>query len=139
VNHEVDVDEAARTSKVPKARSHLGKCGFSGFIERHRKLNSRQPADPLVGVSGFNRVMMHTILYVFENYVVCRAVAMQLPQGGRVYQGRFRVTGRQTSSRNNGRAVFSTWSVPRCYKQGGRSVSSVREPMKRGLEPEAEE
>jgi hypothetical protein len=25
---------------------------------------------------------------------------------------------------NNGRAVFSTWSVPRCYKQGMKSVES---------------
>jgi hypothetical protein len=40
----------------------------------------------------------------------------------------------------NGRAVFSTWSVPRCYKQGIRlELSSVRESVKRGLDPEAEE
>jgi hypothetical protein len=41
---------------------------------------------------------------------------------------------------NNGRAVFSMWSMPRCYKQGTRSVdSSVQESVKRGHEPEAEE
>jgi hypothetical protein len=40
---------------------------------------------------------------------------------------------------NKGRAVFSTWSVPR-YKQGTRSVvGSVLESLKKGLEPEAEE
>jgi hypothetical protein len=40
----------------------------------------------------------------------------------------------------NGRAVFSTWSVPRCYKQGTRlDLSSVRESVKRGLESEAED
>jgi hypothetical protein len=41
---------------------------------------------------------------------------------------------------NNGKSVFSMWSVPRCYKRGTRSVvSSVQESVKRGLEPEAEE
>jgi hypothetical protein len=41
---------------------------------------------------------------------------------------------------NNGRAVFSKRSVPRCYKQGTRSLdSSVRESVKGGLEPQAEE
>jgi hypothetical protein len=41
---------------------------------------------------------------------------------------------------NNRRAVFSMWSVPRC-KQGTSQliVRSVRESMKRRLEPEAEE
>jgi hypothetical protein len=40
----------------------------------------------------------------------------------------------------NGRAVFCTWSVPRCYKQGTKLVdSSVREFVKRGAEPEVEE
>jgi hypothetical protein len=44
------------------------------------------------------------------------------------------------SDYKSGRAVFSTWSVPRCYKQGTRAVdSSVRESMKTGLEAEAEE
>jgi hypothetical protein len=39
---------------------------------------------------------------------------------------------------NNGNGVFSTWSVPRCYKHGERSVdSSVRESVKRGPESEA--
>jgi hypothetical protein len=39
---------------------------------------------------------------------------------------------------NNGRTVFSMWSVPRCYKQGTRSVdSSVWDYVE--LEPEAEE
>jgi hypothetical protein len=37
---------------------------------------------------------------------------------------------------DNGRAVFFMLSVPRCYKQGTRSV---RESVKRGLEAEAEE
>jgi hypothetical protein len=27
---------------------------------------------------------------------------------------------------NNGRAVFYTWSVPRCYKQGTMSVEGLR-------------
>jgi hypothetical protein len=36
-------------------------------------------------------------------------------------------------------AVFSTWSVPRCYKQGRSVDSSVRESVKRGLKPEADE
>jgi hypothetical protein len=41
---------------------------------------------------------------------------------------------------NNGIAVFSAWSMPRCYKQKTGSVdSSVRESVNRGLEPEAEE
>jgi hypothetical protein len=36
---------------------------------------------------------------------------------------------------NNGRDVFSTWSVPRCYKQGTKSVdSSVQESVKRRLD-----
>jgi hypothetical protein len=35
---------------------------------------------------------------------------------------------------NNGRAVFSVWSVSRSYKQGTKlAVSSVRESVKRGL------
>jgi hypothetical protein len=38
---------------------------------------------------------------------------------------------------NNGRAVFSTWSVTRYFKARDEvsSVSSVRESVKRGLEP----
>jgi hypothetical protein len=41
---------------------------------------------------------------------------------------------------NNGRVVFSMRSVPRCYKgQSQLRVSSVRESVKRGLEPEGEE
>jgi hypothetical protein len=46
---------------------------------------------------------------------------------------------------NNGRAVFSTWSVPRGYKRDEVRrlvqvrVSSVRESVKGGLEPEVEE
>jgi hypothetical protein len=37
--------------------------------------------------------------------------------------------------------LFSTWSVPRCYKQGTRSVESefCSEYVKRGIKPEAEE
>jgi hypothetical protein len=36
----------------------------------------------------------------------------------------------------NGRALFSVWSVPRCYKQGTRlyPISSVQESVKRALE-----
>jgi hypothetical protein len=34
--------------------------------------------------------------------------------------------------------LFSSWSVPRCYKQGIRSVDgSVGESVKRGLDPKA--
>jgi hypothetical protein len=42
---------------------------------------------------------------------------------------------------NNGRSMFSKWSLPRCYKQGISQfiVSSVRESVKRGLKPEADE
>jgi hypothetical protein len=42
---------------------------------------------------------------------------------------------------NNGRAVFFTWSVPRGYKRDEvwRVVSSVRESVEKGLEPEAKE
>jgi hypothetical protein len=41
---------------------------------------------------------------------------------------------------NNGKAVFSTWSVPRCHKQGTRSVgSSVRESVRKGLDRVEEE
>jgi hypothetical protein len=37
---------------------------------------------------------------------------------------------------NNGRALFSMWSIPRYYKQGRRSIdNSVRESVKRGLDP----
>jgi hypothetical protein len=51
---------------------------------------------------------------------------------------RFLIT--QQLDYNSGIAVFSTWFMPRCYKQGMRSVdSSVEESVKRGLEPEAEE
>jgi hypothetical protein len=40
---------------------------------------------------------------------------------------------------NNRTDVFSIWSVPKCYKQGTRlELRSVRESVKRGLEPEAE-
>jgi hypothetical protein len=36
--------------------------------------------------------------------------------------------------------IFSMWSVTRCYKQGSKSVdSSVRESVKRGSEPKAQE
>jgi hypothetical protein len=37
---------------------------------------------------------------------------------------------------NDGRAVFSMWSVPRCYKSGARlELISVWESVKRGLKP----
>jgi hypothetical protein len=39
----------------------------------------------------------------------------------------------------NGRDMFSTSSVPRCYKQGTSVESSVRESVKKGLELEGEE
>jgi hypothetical protein len=45
-----------------------------------------------------------------------------------------------TDKRNNRRAVFSMWSLPRCCKHGAGlelsqlKVSSVRESVKRGLE-----
>jgi hypothetical protein len=35
----------------------------------------------------------------------------------------------------NGKAAFSTWSVPRCYKRRTRSIDSLRESLKRGPEP----
>jgi hypothetical protein len=45
----------------------------------------------------------------------------------------------QQLDNNNGRAVFSKWSVPRYSKQWRKSVdNSVREFVKRGPEPEAE-
>jgi hypothetical protein len=50
----------------------------------------------------------------------------------------------QQLDHNSGRAVFPTWSVPRGYKRDEvwslvhLRVSSVRESVKRGLEPEAE-
>jgi hypothetical protein len=41
---------------------------------------------------------------------------------------------------HNNRTVFSVWSVPRCYNREVWSlVSSVREFLKRGLDPRAEE
>jgi hypothetical protein len=44
-----------------------------------------------------------------------------------------------TDESNDRIAVFSIWSVLRCYKQGTRlELSSVRESVKRGLEPEAQ-
>jgi hypothetical protein len=40
---------------------------------------------------------------------------------------------------SNGRAVFSTWCVIRCYEEGTRSVdSSIWESVNRGLDPVAE-
>jgi hypothetical protein len=46
----------------------------------------------------------------------------------------------QQLNHNNGRAVISMWSVPRCYKQGTRSVESyVPEAVKKELEQETEE
>jgi hypothetical protein len=41
---------------------------------------------------------------------------------------------------NNGKDVFSAWSVPICYKKKTRTVDgSVRESVERELKPEAEE
>jgi hypothetical protein len=84
--------------------------------------------------------------FQLNNILACRVVAMQRPRDGRIYQGRFWATARQKRSRgnrqerNNRRAVFSMWFVPRCYKQGTRlELSSVQESVKRGLEVEAEE
>jgi hypothetical protein len=69
---------------------------------------------------------------------------MQRPRDGRIYQDRFWATARFTfpaatrHQRNNRRAVFSMWSVPRRYKQATRLdqvVSPVWESLKKELEP----
>jgi hypothetical protein len=80
------------------------------------------------------------VISEFESHryiaVAYRAFAM--------YQGRFCATARSTRSRSNRhkhnrRALFYILPVPRCYKQVRRlELSSVREAVKRGLEPEAE-
>jgi hypothetical protein len=45
-----------------------------------------------------------------------------------------------TATNPGSRAVFSAWFVSRCYKERTRlELSSLRESVKRGLEPEAEE
>jgi hypothetical protein len=86
--------------------------------------------------------------------VACTVVAMQPPPRWAGIPGPFLGNGAvntlpflgsrflimQQLDYNNGRDVFSISSVPICYKEGTRSFdSSVRESVKRGLEPEAEE
>jgi hypothetical protein len=47
-----------------------GKVWFGGFMERHHKLSSWHPElTSLARASGFNKVVVHTILYVLENIV----------------------------------------------------------------------
>jgi hypothetical protein len=61
-----------------------------------------------------------------KRYIVtCRPVARQRPRNKQLYNSRCYVTAPQTGMppRQQGNttiidAVFSTWSVPRCYKQG---------------------
>jgi hypothetical protein len=39
---------------------------------------------------------------------------------------------------NNENGMFSVWNLPRCYEQRIVKYSSVRESLKRELEPEVE-
>jgi hypothetical protein len=53
----------------------------------------------------------------------------------RIPVARQQILNNATVGNNNERTVFSMWSVPRCYKEGTKSVdSSVQESVKRGLE-----
>jgi hypothetical protein len=65
--------------------------------------------------------------------VACKAVALQRPRDGQHVLA-------AVHEYSNRRAMFSVWSLPKCYKQGTRlELSFVREDVKRELEPEAEE
>jgi hypothetical protein len=73
----------------------------------------------------------NTIQILFAKHVPTKQTTEQRPLLG----SRFLI--KQQLDYNNGRAVFSTWSVPRCCKQGTRlELSSVRKSVKRVLEPE---
>lgn len=67
---EVGDIEAAVTYKVPGNTKPAGKLWQAGVMKRHRKLNLRQPdLTSLAGDSGFNEVVVNTILDVWENTV----------------------------------------------------------------------
>jgi hypothetical protein len=74
--------------------------------------------------------MLRRELIIFYIVLSCRAVVIQRPRDGQIYEGRFLAAALETRScrnrheRNNRRAVLSMWSVPRCYKQGDGSELS---------------
>jgi hypothetical protein len=71
------------------------------------------------------------VTHACGNIVAHGAVAMQQPWDGHIYQDCFWATTQKTYSHskrhkcNNRRAVFSIWSMPRCYKQGTRLKQAV--------------
>jgi hypothetical protein len=89
-------------------------------------VTNRQVIADKFNADGTRRAAVEMGHYIVLCIEACKAVGMQRPREGRIYQGRFSATARQTCSRgsesrrNDRRAVFSPWSVLRCYEQGTR-------------------